>query len=230
MTEGFFGRFFTFRNYLVLAIGAILVLTFFAKQYAFFPFDLFITREIQQIELPFFAELMAFVSWLGIFYTVAGSLILSGGFFLYINRKDLAVGLVGSAVGAVAVAEILKTIVQRPRPDPNLIHQIEKFSRDDSFPSGHVLYFMGFYGFLLFAVFTLVKDKFWRRIIASVLLGLIILVGVSRIYRGSHWFSDTLAAYLIGSVWLYIVVFIYHQLVKKDKIKPRELKVRKMSN
>jgi membrane-associated phospholipid phosphatase len=225
MSPGFFNRFFSFRNYLLFSVAGIFILTFFAKQYAFFPFDLYITREIQLIRIPLFEELMVLISWLGNFYPVVGSLILAGGFLYYISRKDLALGLLGSSFGAVAISETLKVIVSRPRPDSSLIHQIEKFSRDDSFPSGHVLYYTGFYGFLLFAIFVLVKNKKWRNILSGILLSMIILVGVSRIYRGSHWFSDTLASYLIGSIWLYLVVFVYHRLVKTKKVNPEELKL-----
>lgn len=219
MTSGFLRRFSLFKIYLVIATVAIFVLTFFAKQYAFFPFDLYITKSIQLIEFYPFERLMLLLSWAGNVYQTIFSLAIGGGLFLYWKRKDLAVGLLGSAIGAVVISETLKLIVSRPRPDANLIHQIERFTRDDSFPSGHVLYYIGFYGFLLFISFTLISNKFWRNIFSAFFLSLIILIGVSRIYIGSHWFSDTLGSYLIGSIWLYIVVLLFRKYdvrLKKD--------------
>jgi membrane-associated phospholipid phosphatase len=203
--------------FLVAEIATILILTAFAKHYAFFPFDLYITKQIQLINFFPFEQLLLFLSWLGNFYPTVGSLIV-GFLVLYsLKRKDLAIGLTVSAVGAVVISETLKRIVNRPRPDPSLIHQIEKFTRDDSFPSGHVLYFIGFYGFLLVATYTSIKSKLWRNIISAVLLIMIILIGISRIYKGSHWFSDTLASYLIGSIWLYLMVLLLRKITVQLK-------------
>jgi len=227
MLPGFFRRFFIFRNYLIGVVIAASVLTFFAKQYAFFSFDLYITLFIQRINFMPFEQLLLFISWLGNFYQSQISLGLSCLFFLLIKRKDLGIGLFISTVGAVTISEGLKQFVSRPRPDATLINQIETFFRDDSFPSGHVMYYMGFYGFLLFAVFVLVKDKLWRHILTGVLVSLLIFIGVSRIYKGSHWFSDTLASYLVGTIWLYLVVWSYQKLVRKKEIKPKELKLPK---
>lgn len=208
MTSGL-RRFFVFRNYLIIASIAIALLVFFAKHYAFFPFDLYITRAIQLINYPFFEQLMLFISWSGNVYQTIISIAVASLLFYIKGKKEFAVGVFASTIGVVAISESLKIIVGRPRPDPTLIHQIESFIRDDSFPSGHVLFAMGFYGFMLFAAFTLIKNKNLRRVVSGVVLAVIILMGVSRIYLGSHWFSDTLASYLIGSVWLYFVVLIF---------------------
>lgn len=212
MASGFVSRFFVFRNYLIIAVMAILVLTFFAKNYVFFPFDLYITREVQLIKNPVFGNLMWGLTWLGNYYQAIFSLILVGGLFWYFKKRDFAIGLLISATGLVGIGEVLKFIVGRPRPDADLVHQIETFTKNDSFPSGHVLYYMGFYGFLLFTVFTLIKNKLWRGVISGLLLFMISLIGLSRIYIGSHWFSDTLASYLMGSVWLYVVILIFRKI------------------
>ncbi len=212
MKSGFAGRVLIFRNYLIFATISILILTFFARQYEFFPFDLYITLQIQQIKIPAFESLMMFLSWLGNFYQAVTALVIACLGLWYFKKKRLVSGLGISTLGAVAISEILKLIVSRPRPDSSLIHQVERFSKDDSFPSGHVLYFIGFYGFLLFLSFTLIKSKFWRNLVSGVLFSMIVLIGVSRIYIGSHWFSDTLGSYLIGSVWLYITVSLFRKL------------------
>lgn len=220
MIAGFTGRFFIFRTYLVAATLGILVLTFFAKQYSFFPFDLYITREIQLINVPIFESLMMALTRLGNYYQAIISLVLGFGLLWYFKKREFAIGLFISTVGAVSIGEILKFIVGRPRPDAGLIHQVETFMRNDSFPSGHVLFYIGFYGFLLFGAFTLIKNKLWRSLLSGVLLFMISLIGVSRIYIGSHWFSDTLASYLIGSVWLYFMVLIFKKIevLSSDKV------------
>lgn len=225
MVGGFFKRFFQFRLALIIIIAAILLLTFFAKQYAFFSFDLYITQEIQLLPRQFAGDILLFVSWLGNFFQVLTSVFIACGLLAYYRRWHLAAGLFISTIGAVAISETLKWLVGRPRPNPELIRQFEIFFRDDSFPSGHVLFAMGFYGFLLFVTYVLIRNKLLRSLITLVLIILIILMGLSRIYKGSHWFSDTLASYLIGTVWLYIVIQAYYRLVREKKIKPGEIRL-----
>jgi len=208
---------FTFRNYLILAIIAIALLTFLAKNYAFFSIDLYITRQIQLIQNPVIVGLLFFMTWLGNYYQAIFSLIIfTGALFIYGYKKESLI-LTLSTLGAVVIAETLKLVVSRPRPDSLLINQIEVFTRHDSFPSGHVLFYCGFYGCLLFLTHLKIKHKRVRNILMGILLAIILLVGISRIYLGSHWFSDVLAAYLIGSVWLYIVILIFRKIHIQSK-------------
>ena len=98
--------------------------------------------------------------------------------------------------------------MDRPRPSADLVNVISQL-RDYSFPSGHVLYFTAFLGFLVFLVYTLLKNSWWRTLLMVVLGGMVALIGLSRIYEGHHWASDVLAAYLLGSVWLTLSVYVY---------------------
>ena len=212
MTSGFLKRFFLFRNYLIIVVIAIATLAYFAGNYAFFPFDLYITRQIQLIQNPVFGQLLLFITWLGNFYQAIFSLIIFAGALLIYGLKKEGLILTLSTLGAVTISETLKIIVLRPRPDPLLINQIEIFTRNDSFPSGHVLFYCGFYGCLLFLTYLKIKKKSVRNFLMGILLAMIILVGISRVYLGSHWFSDVYAAYLIGSAWLYIVILIFKKI------------------
>lgn len=208
-------RSFNFKRYLIIAILGSLILTILSKQYEYFFFDLWITKQIQLIDYPIIDSLFKFITWLGNAYPAIFSMVtVSGAIFIYGYRKE-GLTLFFSAFGAAFISEGLKLLVLRPRPDSSLINQIEYFYRSDSFPSGHVLFFVGFYGFLLYLAMTKLKKKRLRDFFTTLFLGLIVLVGVSRIYLGSHWFSDVIGAYLIGSIWLYTVVLIYHRFKVK---------------
>ena len=94
--------------------------------------------------------------------------------------------------------ERLKLIFQRPRPaDPWLVHET-----GFSFPSGHSMVSMAFYGFLIYLVWRCVRNKKTRNILTAVLGALILLIGLSRIYLGVHYVTDVLGGFLIGLCYL----------------------------
>jgi undecaprenyl-diphosphatase len=78
-----------------------------------------------------------------------------------------------------------------------------------SFPSGHVMFYTGFFGFIWFLAFTLLKPSLTRNLLLIFFGSLVLLVGASRIYRGEHWASDVLGAYLLASLTLVVIIQIY---------------------
>jgi undecaprenyl-diphosphatase len=79
-----------------------------------------------------------------------------------------------------------------------------------SYPSGHVVFFTVFFGFLIAAMFFTKKiPRLMRVFIASTSGALIILVSLSRIYLGAHWLTDVIAGYLLGIVLLSILLYFY---------------------
>lgn len=105
----------------------------------------------------------------------------------------LAVGLAASASFSVW----LKTVFVRPRPD---IIPALTFEHTSSFPSGHTLNAVVFYGYLALEA--------WRRGQrgAAVLLAIwALLVGLSRIYLGVHYPSDVLASIALGLIFIILM-------------------------
>ncbi len=92
----------------------------------------------------------------------------------------------------------LKDVFQRTRPglpDPFIT------ASGWSFPSGHAMGSLITYGMLAYLL-VLMLDRRWHRLIVICATALILLIGVSRIYLGVHYFSDVLAAYTAGTAWL----------------------------
>jgi membrane-associated phospholipid phosphatase len=119
-----------------------------------------------------------------------------------------AVVCLATLILSTALGLGIKVLVDRPRPSANVVNVISQL-KDYSFPSGHVLYFTTFFGFLLFLGYTLLKPSWGRTLLLVILGSLVALIGLSRIYEGQHWASDVLAAYLLGSVWLGLSILIY---------------------
>jgi undecaprenyl-diphosphatase len=75
-----------------------------------------------------------------------------------------------------------------------------------------VLIYTGVYGFLAFLLETLVRSNRIRRALVGGLVGILALVGPSRIYLGHHWFTDVLASYLLGTSWLLALMAAYRRV------------------
>lgn len=117
------------------------------------------------------------------------------------NKKTGFLIWLNLAISAL-LNQILKHIVQRPRPTEHRIIDESGYS----FPSGHSMVSAAFYGFLIYLIYKNVKNKYlkWGLII---LLGLLILgIGTSRIYLGVHYTSDVLAGFLVSIS--YLIIFI----------------------
>lgn len=206
-----------FEVILLIFLVSFAVLAFFSKQYPYFPFDLYITRNIQLINSQPFNYLMLLMTEIG--FVIPGTLLVAAGCLTLIRfKKPVDAGiLLLSTSGAVLLSLILKLLVARPRPDPNLIHQFTTYQIRDSFPSGHVLFFTGFAGFLLYLSWIYLPKGIFRYLVVSCWTLLIVLMGMSRIFLGAHWFSDTLGAYLIGGVWLLVIIFLRRRYIDFPK-------------
>jgi membrane-associated phospholipid phosphatase len=199
-----------FQLYLAIAVVAFLILAVLAKTVAYFTFDVTITQELQEFKPAWFGAVMYALSWIG-FAPQAYVISLLTLLFLYFRGlKWESVVTATSIVGITLLGTAIKLAVDRPRPSADLVNVISNLS-SNSFPSGHVLYFMSFFGFLLYLAFTLFKQSRVRTLLSVILVGMLALIGPSRIYEGQHWASDVLASYLLGSVWLTLTVYLYRR-------------------
>ena len=84
-----------------------------------------------------------------------------------------------------------------------------------SFPSGHSMMSMVFYGLVIYYVRKFVKKK-WISNLLTVVLSLVILaVGITRIYLGVHYATDVLAAYVFGFIYLFVFIKFLEKLESK---------------
>jgi len=197
-----------FQAGLILVAGAFGVLTFLVKTTPFFAVDLQLTRSIQLFNFPSFAFLMDMLSWPGygpqVVFITGVIVVVIYGFGLHWE----AVTALAAALFTTLVNVVVKDLVQRPRPAGNMV-DVMGVLNSYSFPSGHVMFYIGFFGFIAFLTFSLFKPS-WQRSLLLVLLGILIaLIGISRIYLGQHWASDVLGAYLLGSLALVVNTQFY---------------------
>jgi undecaprenyl-diphosphatase len=116
----------------------------------------------------------------------------------YRGERGLLLLVLVTMAGAGILDGTLKLVFHRARPDPFIGIKPHTYS----FPSGHALVSLCFYG-LIGGILSLRSDRRWKRVAiwaaASLLVG---LIGLSRIYLGVHWPSDVLAGYAAGLIWM----------------------------
>ena len=133
--------------------------------------------------------------------------------FIVIRNKKIGFCIFLNLAIIGALNQILKNIVQRPRPtEYGLINQ-----SGYSFPSGHSMASVAFYGFLIYLIFKKVKNKKVRNTVIFCLALLIFLIGISRIYLGVHYTSDVLAGFLISVSYLMIFTSIIDDYIGTSK-------------
>jgi undecaprenyl-diphosphatase len=171
--------------------------------------DLAITIKLQRRSNRVLARLMEVASWPGFppQSRLIPPLLVAG---LALLRLPLeAVAMVG-AWGTALVATLVKAAMHRQRPVAGVdVRVIAAPLGGSSFPSGHTITYVGIYGFLAYLVHTLMRPVALRRAIVGFLVGIVALVGPSRIHQGHHWFTDVTASYLLGISYLLGLTRLY---------------------
>ncbi|WP_373891678.1 phosphatase PAP2 family protein [Weissella confusa] len=112
------------------------------------------------------------------------------------RRWRIAAYIATSVIGSTILMKIIKTIVQRPRPTVDRLIPESGFS----FPSGHSVNAVAFYGALLVLAFFYLRRRWLKAIVMLVLAAEIVLLPISRVYLGVHYPSDVTAGLLLGLV------------------------------
>ena len=130
-------------------------------------------------------------------------------FFIFKNKKYPLFSFISLAFIALS-NKVLKFIFQRERPDWKMIPE-DGFS----FPSGHAMASMAFYGLLIYLIWRTDIPKKYKKILTVVLSILIFLVGLSRIYLGVHYASDIIVGFAISLSYLIVITTIITYYLKR---------------
>ena len=122
--------------------------------------------------------------------------------FILIKDKKIGISIFSNLAIITILNQLLKRILQRPRPTEFRIIEETGYS----FPSGHSMISMAFYGYLIYLIYKYVKNKYIKWTAIVLLSILICCIGISRIYLGVHYTSDVLGGFLISVSYLVIYI------------------------
>lgn len=142
---------------------------------------------------------MKAISFLGTHkFLIPANLLLIAVLLLY-KKRELALTTLLVALSSLGLMSLLKNLFQRTRPADPLVDGITNYS----FPSGHALMSVAFYGLLIWIIRRHTANKWLRNGATGFLVVLILLIGFSRVYLRVHYPTDVIAGYCIGICWLW---------------------------
>jgi undecaprenyl-diphosphatase len=199
--------------YIVGAVFAIIT-GVAASRADLLPGDLRVTRALQRTRSVHWDRFWRAVAWAG-FPRPTFLVIATATVALWLTRFRLEALFLLLATGVNALNFALKRLVRRKRPaEPKV--RVLRLIKEPSFPSGHVMFYMSAFGFLVAAALANLRPSALRRAIVAIGGSLIGLVGASRIYLGAHWPSDVAAGYLFGGLYLGGVLELYTRAKRRQ--------------
>ena len=180
-------------------------------------------------------QVMLFFTFMGTSTFMLPANILLIAYFVFVEKhRWYSIKIPVISLTSLGLMTGLKELFNRSRPDIPLLNVASGLS----FPSGHALTSVTFYGMLAYIVWERVKSPALKWSLIFVLIVLIHLIGLSRIYLRVHYASDVIAGFCVGLIWLVISLWILRRLerfshkkvdpvVKEEK--PLEVSIQKSS-
>ena len=192
--------------YLWLLSGAVM-LSWIAQRTQFFPGDMVITKILQKRKNPLVRKFMLGISEIG-FPKLSIPLSISFAAIFWALRFRLEAFFILLTSSSHLLNALVKRLIKRPRPTIELV-TVARVINEPSFPSGHVMHYINFFGLLSYLLATNWRSGRLRNILIAICIALIAFVGPSRVYLGAHWPSDVMAGYLYGGLWFGGIMALY---------------------
>jgi len=146
-------------------------------------------------------------------FLIPANLLITAWFLFIKKRHWYSIKVPAVALSSLLLMLILKLTFRRDRPLDPLLQAAKGFS----FPSGHALMSVTFYGLLILIVWQNIKKAWLRWTLSAFLILLIVAIGLSRVYLRVHYASDVIGGFTVGLVWLLLSLWILSRVEKYGK-------------
>ncbi|MGM1023287.1 MAG: phosphatase PAP2 family protein [Bacillota bacterium] len=194
----------------IVMIAVLLLIAYSVRWIGTAPF-LYWDERIQDVVFPDTTDAHHKLLTVAVFITSFGSfrvsLLVALGIavwcWVYLRSKAYSFAVISSFTAMWVLNTLIKEVLQRERPALQHLVEVGGYS----FPSGHAMISMGFYG-MIFAIWAIKRKIHERSIFLPCVLGalLILLIGLSRVYLGVHFPTDIAGGYIAGIIWLVFTV------------------------
>ncbi|WP_185970850.1 phosphatase PAP2 family protein [Alkalicoccobacillus porphyridii] len=198
---------------LSIVLFSLFILLTFTYELPFFQaIDLYLMEGIPSLRLDWVTSIMFFLAWLGSVKVIAVLTLCLIVLLVWRERSLSPVVIPAVVMGGTAVLNNLsKQLINRARPDFLPLLDQPGFS----FPSGHTMAAVSLCGVIIYLVYLHMKHSVARVVVIITFIGIPILMGVSRIYLGVHFFTDIVGGMLLSVSWLLFSVVIVNQFILK---------------
>lgn len=138
------------------------------------------------------------------------------------QRWKLALQATIVLASAFALNVAIKHLIGRDRP----LEELRLVTAHSySFPSGHSMSAIAFYGFLIYLTYKYVENTALKIFLIIIQTALILGIGLSRVYLGVHFPTDVAAGFIAGFIWLIIciIAFNFVNLYRKQRARRKGL-------
>ncbi len=184
------------------------LLSFLISSHKIAQFDQVVSTYIQGFESPFLTTIMIFISFIGSAKAVVVlSIIVLIFLYKILKHRSEFVLFTAVVAGSSLLNVILKSLFHRERPS---IHRLIT-ENGFSFPSGHSMEAVAFYGVVTFLLWRHISSRTGRAILFTLSSAMILSIGISRIYLGVHYPSDVFGGYFASTCWLAAAIGVYQR-------------------
>jgi membrane-associated phospholipid phosphatase len=165
------------------------------------PVDMMIFDKIKPGVNTINNKIMLFITYLGKHqFLIPANLILIL-YFIFIKKQNwFSIRVITIAISSLVLMLLLKQLFRRKRPLSPLL----KAAKGLSFPSGHAIMAVTFYGLLIYILQHSITLDWLKWLSTILIIALILLIGFSRVYLRVHYASDVAAGFIIGLLWLFL--------------------------
>ncbi len=170
-------------------------------------YDQRITEFVISFREPWLTKTFQFITDMG---DQTGYIIIGGlstiALYLYFKSWRFSIQTLIVLIIAALSNIALKNVINRARPEAEHLVSVETLS----YPSGHAMSAMAFYGFLVYVCYKMRINKWLKSLFMFIFIFLILAIGISRIYLGVHFPSDIAGGYIAGFIWVIFSIILFH--------------------